>query len=80
MIRLRIREFSLDVIKPKPWELALLLVLGVACWAVYGYGVAMIFGCDRTLPRPQNRYVARIDPTDEDLPVGLRGRAPYRRG
>ncbi len=37
MIRLRIREFNLEVIKPKAWELALLLVLGVVCSVVYAY-------------------------------------------
>jgi hypothetical protein len=37
MIRLRIREFSLEVIKPKIWELALLLALGVIGWVAYGY-------------------------------------------
>jgi hypothetical protein len=37
MIRLRIREFSLEVIKPKAWELALLLVLGIVGSVVYVY-------------------------------------------
>ncbi len=37
MIRLRIREFSLEVIKPKAWELALLLVLGIVGSVVYMY-------------------------------------------
>ena len=37
MIRLRIREFNLEVIKPKAWELALLLALGIVGWALYGY-------------------------------------------
>jgi hypothetical protein len=29
MIRLRIREFNLEVIKPKAWELVFLLALGI---------------------------------------------------
>jgi hypothetical protein len=37
MIRLRIREFSLEVIKPKAWELALLLTLGVVGVVIYAY-------------------------------------------
>jgi hypothetical protein len=37
MIRLRIREFSLEVVKPKAWELALLLVLGIVGSVVYVY-------------------------------------------
>lgn len=37
MIRLRIREFNLEVIKPKTWELALLLMLGIAGSVVYVY-------------------------------------------
>jgi hypothetical protein len=38
MIRLKIREFNLEVIKPKAWELApLLLALGIVGWALYGY-------------------------------------------
>lgn len=37
MIRLRIRELSLEVVKPKIWELALLMTLGVIGWVVYGY-------------------------------------------
>jgi hypothetical protein len=37
MIRLRIREFSLEVVKPKAWELALLLVLGIIGSVVYIY-------------------------------------------
>jgi hypothetical protein len=37
MIRLRIREFSLEVIKPKARELALLLILGIVGWVIYGY-------------------------------------------
>lgn len=37
MIRLRIREFNLEVIKPKVWELVLLLALGIVGWAAYGY-------------------------------------------
>ena len=37
MIRLRIREFNLEVIKPKAWELAFLLALGIVGWVVYGY-------------------------------------------
>ena len=37
MIRLKIREFNLEVIKPRGWELALLLALGIVVWVVYGY-------------------------------------------
>jgi len=37
MIRLKIREFNLEVIKPRAWELALLLALGIVVWVVYGY-------------------------------------------
>lgn len=37
MIRLRIREFNLEVIKPKAWELALLLALGIVGWLGYSY-------------------------------------------
>jgi hypothetical protein len=37
MIRLRIREFNLEVIRPKIWELALLLAFGIVVWAVGGY-------------------------------------------
>ena len=37
MIRLRIREFNLEVIKPNAWELALLLLLGVVSSVVYLY-------------------------------------------
>jgi hypothetical protein len=37
MIRLRIREFNLEVIKPKAWELALPLVLGIVGSVVYVY-------------------------------------------
>jgi hypothetical protein len=39
MIRLRIREFNLEVIKPKAWELALLLVLGIVGSMVYVYAL-----------------------------------------
>jgi hypothetical protein len=37
MIRLRIREFNLEVIKPKTWEMALLLALGIIGWVLYSY-------------------------------------------
>ena len=37
MIRLRIRELNFEVIKPKAWELALLLALGIVGWLAYGY-------------------------------------------
>jgi hypothetical protein len=37
MIRLRIREFNLEVIKLKAWELALLLTLGIAGLLIYEY-------------------------------------------
>jgi hypothetical protein len=37
MIRLRIREFHLEVIKPKIWELALLVALGAVAWVMYDY-------------------------------------------
>lgn len=37
MIRLRIRELNLEVIKPRIWELAVLLTLGIVGWVVYGY-------------------------------------------
>jgi hypothetical protein len=37
MIRLRIREFNLEVIKPKLWEAGILLALGIAGWIGYAY-------------------------------------------
>ena len=37
MIRLRIRELQLEIIKPKPWELALLLALSIVGSMVYIY-------------------------------------------
>lgn len=37
MIRLRIRELNLEVIKPKLWEVGLLLALGIAGWLMYAY-------------------------------------------
>ena len=37
MIRLRIREFSLEVVKPRIWELALMAALGIIGWVVSGY-------------------------------------------
>jgi hypothetical protein len=37
MIRLRIREFNLEVIKPKLWEAGVLLALGVVGWIAYAY-------------------------------------------
>jgi hypothetical protein len=37
MIRVRIREFTLEVVKPKGWELALLLALGIIGWVAYSY-------------------------------------------
>jgi hypothetical protein len=37
MIRLRIREFSLEVIKPKLWEAGLLLGVGIVGWLAYAY-------------------------------------------
>jgi hypothetical protein len=37
MIRLRIREFSLEVIKPRLWEAGLLLCLGIVGWLAYTY-------------------------------------------
>ena len=37
MIRLRIREFNLEVIKPKLWEAGVLLALGVFGWIAYAY-------------------------------------------
>jgi hypothetical protein len=39
MIRLRIREFNLEVIKPKAWELAILLVLGIVGSMFYVYAL-----------------------------------------
>jgi hypothetical protein len=37
MIRLRIREFNLEVIKPRLWETALLFALGIVGWIAYAY-------------------------------------------
>lgn len=37
MIKLRVRDFNLEVIKPKAWELALLLALGIVSWVAYAY-------------------------------------------
>ena len=37
MIRLRIREFNLEVIKPKVWEAGILLALGIGGWIAYVY-------------------------------------------
>jgi hypothetical protein len=37
MIRLRIREFNLEVIKPKLWEAGILLALGIVGWIAYAY-------------------------------------------
>jgi hypothetical protein len=37
MIRLRIREFNLEVIKPKLWEAGILLALAIAAAIVYAY-------------------------------------------
>jgi hypothetical protein len=37
MIRLRIREFNLEVIKPKLWEAGVLLALGVFGWIAYAH-------------------------------------------
>jgi hypothetical protein len=37
MIRLRIREFNLEVIKPKLWEAGTQLALGIAGWIAYAY-------------------------------------------
>lgn len=37
MIRLRIREFNLEVIKPKLWEAGILVALAIAAAAVYAY-------------------------------------------
>jgi hypothetical protein len=37
MIHLRIREFNLEVIKPKPWEVALVLSIGILGWLAYAY-------------------------------------------
>ena len=39
MIRLRIREFNLEAIKPKAWELAFLLVLGIVGSIAYVYAL-----------------------------------------
>jgi len=37
MIRLRIREFNLEVVKPKLWEAGILLALAIAGWIAYAY-------------------------------------------
>ena len=37
MIRLRIRELNLEIIKPKLRELASLLAIGIIGWLVYAY-------------------------------------------
>jgi hypothetical protein len=37
MIRFRIRELNLEIIKPKLWEVGFLLVLGIVCWLTYAY-------------------------------------------
>jgi hypothetical protein len=37
MIRLRIREFNLEVIKPKLWEAGILLALAIADAVAYAY-------------------------------------------
>lgn len=37
MIRLRIREFNLEIIKPKLWEAGILLALGIVGWIAYAY-------------------------------------------
>jgi hypothetical protein len=37
MIRLRIREFNLEVIKPKLWEIALAVAFGMIGWLAYAY-------------------------------------------
>jgi hypothetical protein len=37
MVHLRIREFNLKVIKPKLWEAALLLAIGILARMAYTY-------------------------------------------
>jgi hypothetical protein len=37
MIRLRIREFNLEVVKPKLWEAGILLALAIAGAVAYAY-------------------------------------------
>jgi hypothetical protein len=37
MIRLRIREFNLEVVKPKLWEAGILLALTIAGAIAYAY-------------------------------------------
>jgi hypothetical protein len=37
MIRLRIREFNLEIVKPKLWEALVLLALGAGGWIAYAY-------------------------------------------
>jgi hypothetical protein len=37
MIRLRIREFNLEVIKPKLWEAGILVALAIGAAAAYAY-------------------------------------------
>lgn len=37
MIRLRIREFNLEVIKPKLWEAGVLLAMSIAGAIAYAY-------------------------------------------
>jgi hypothetical protein len=37
MIRLRIREFNLEVMKPKPWEAGILLALAIMAAVAYLY-------------------------------------------
>jgi len=37
MIRLRIREFNFEVIKPKLWEAGFFLALMIVGWLAYAY-------------------------------------------
>jgi hypothetical protein len=37
MIRIKIREFSLEIVKPKTWEIALVIVLWAAAVVICGY-------------------------------------------
>jgi hypothetical protein len=37
MIRLRIRDLNLEVIKPKLWEAGVLLAVGMLGWIAYAY-------------------------------------------
>ncbi|MFZ0632315.1 MAG: hypothetical protein WAM56_13570 [Acidobacteriaceae bacterium] len=37
MIRLRVRGFDLEVIKPKLWEGAVLLLIGIIVWTLFSY-------------------------------------------